>query len=183
MTTTLTTVDVEVPTDRLPSVGGAEAKVPAVAKLLPGAPAVHPHPGDELDIEVSDETAAELAVGTVVAVPASAGESRPFEVLGEPVDGWIRVRPARDKNTLATALAEANGRDSDLKRRAQRAANERLDRTQRETALGLEALRGAGFGRVAEAMARNDRRWGYELVLDALLREDVREREVGATAS
>jgi len=182
MTTTLTTIDVAVPTDRRPPVNGAEATVQTTAKLLPPSP-VRPHPGDELDIEVSDETAAELAVGTVVAVPASAGESRPFEVLGEPVDGWIRVRPARDKNTLATALAEANGRDSDLKRRAQRAANERLDRTQRETALGLEALRGAGFGRVAEAMARNDRRWGYELGLDALLREDVREREVGATAS
>jgi len=186
MTTTLTTVDVEVPTDRLPSVGGAEAKVPATALLLPGAPTVRPYPGDELDVSVSSEVAAELALGTVVAVPASAGEPRPFEVVAEPRDGWIRVRPARDKNTLATALAEENARDSDLKRRAQRAANERLDQMEHETERALEALRGAGFGRVAEAMARNDSRWGYELGLDACLREDaaaMREREDAAAAT
>ena len=186
MTTTLTTVDVEVPTDRLPPVLGAEAMVPATALLLPAPPPVRPHPGDELDVGISDELAVELAVGDLVVVPASAGGSRTFEIIGEPRDGWARARPARDKNTLATALAEANGRDSDLKRRAQRAANERLDQMEHETERALEALRGAGFGRVAEAMARNDSRWGYELGLDALLREDVaamREREAEAAAS
>lgn len=184
-TTTLAMVDVEVPTDRLPSVNGAEARVAAVAKLLPSSP-VRPHPGDELDLSISSEIASELAVGDLVVVPASAGEPRPFEIIGEPRDGWVRARPARDKHTSAAALAEATARDADLKRAQQRAANERLERTQEENGAGLELLRDAGFPRTAEALERNDSRWGYELGLDACLREDVaamREREAEPAAS
>jgi hypothetical protein len=183
---TLTMIDVEVPTDRLPSVNGAEAMVQTRAKLLPAPPPVRPHPGDELDVRISDELAVELAIGDLVVLPASAGRSRTFEIVGPPRDGWVRARPARDKHTPAAALAEANARDADLKRAQQRAANERLERTQEENGAGLELLRDAGFPRTAEALERNDSRWGYELGLDACLREDVAamgEREAEAAAT
>ncbi|MEJ7655544.1 MAG: hypothetical protein WKF33_00750 [Thermoleophilaceae bacterium] len=132
-----------------------------------------------MDVSISSELTAELCVGDVVAVPPSVGEPRAFEVVGEPRDGWVRVRPARDS---AAPLTEENGRDSEQKERQRRlASNARLDQTQHETERGLEMLREAGFGRVAEAMERNDRNWGYGLGLDARLREDVAEREADAT--
>lgn len=34
---------------------------------------VRPHPGNELDMQISDEMAVELAIGDLVVVPASAG--------------------------------------------------------------------------------------------------------------
>ena len=54
---TLAMVDVEVPTDRLGPVNGAEAKVPARAKLLPSPPPVRFHPGDEMDVSISNSLA------------------------------------------------------------------------------------------------------------------------------
>lgn len=168
---TLTTIDIQVPTDRLPAVNGAEATVSAQAKLLPSAPRVHFQPGGEMDVSISTEIAAELAVGDVIAVPPGVGEPRPFEIIGDPVGGWVRVRPARDKHTLVAALSEANARDADLKRRQQRASNERLDRAREETERGLAMLREAGFKRVADAVERSG--VGYSDGLDSRLREDV----------
>jgi hypothetical protein len=177
----LAVVDVMLPSDSLPPVGGAEARVAAVAKLLPSSP-VRPHPGDELDLSISSEIASELAVGDLVAVPASAGERRPFELVAEPRDGWVRARPARDKVTSAVALSEANARDAEFKRRQQRAANARLEQVQEELERGLEALRAAGFHRVADLAQRSG---GYEGSLESRLVEDaaeLREREAEAAA-
>jgi len=179
----LAVVDVMLPSDSLPPVGGAEARVSAVAKLLPSAP-VCPHPGEELDIEVSDETAAEFAIGDLVVVEASAGSPRPFTVIDAPRDGWIRARPARDKHTLAAALSEANARDAEFKRTQQRAENARFEQAQQELQRGLEALRAAGFERVADLAQRAGA--GYEDSLGSRLREDLAamgEREAEAAAS
>jgi len=54
---TLTTIDVAVPTDRLPSANGTEVKVPARAKLLPSPPPVHFQPGGEMDVSISNSLA------------------------------------------------------------------------------------------------------------------------------
>lgn len=71
---TLALIDVEVPTDRLPPVNGAEAT--ARAKLLPSPPPVRFHPGGEMDVSISNEITAELAVGDVIAVPPGVGGAR-----------------------------------------------------------------------------------------------------------
>jgi len=181
--TTLTTVDVEVPTDRLPSVNGAEARVAAVAKLLPSAPPVHFHPGGEMDVQISDEVSEELALGDVIAVPPGVGEPRPFEIIDAPRDGWVRVRPARDPHTPATEHAEEHARHADFQHRQRLAENARLDQAQSELQRGLEALRAAGFHRVADLAQRSG---GFEDSLGSRLRSDVeamREREAEAAAS
>jgi len=61
---------------------------------------------------------------------------------------------------LAVEHAEQHARDAESKNRQRLAENARLEQAQQELERGLEALREAGFERVAEAVERSGA--GYE---------------------
>ena len=156
---TLSTIDIEVPPDRLPAKpGGRETKVPVEAKLLPSAAPIRFLEGDQMDVNVSEEIGAELEIGDVIAVPPVHGDPQPVEVIGEPgtsgpdPDLWVRVKPARDKKTLSHELADANARDAEMKRRMQRAEGRRTEQTLEKLERGREMLREAGFSNLAEGL-------------------------------